>query len=65
MASSDSGAPEAPDNDRDESATHEAEAQRAADGLKSQIAALRAQVRSAQDHLRAKPRDKEPRSFED
>jgi hypothetical protein len=62
MASSDSGAPNASDKTATEGDA-EAEAQRAADGLKDQIAALRARVRSAQNHLRGGRRGKEPRSF--
>lgn len=61
MASSDSEAPDAPDP----ATTAHDEAQRAADGLKGQIEALRDRVRSVKAHLAAARRSKEPRSFEE
>ena len=48
----------------DEASEDHSEAQRAADGLKSQIAAVRRRIRDAQDVLREHARrDKEPKSF--
>ena len=65
MASSDyesSGMPNQTDGDPED----QKEAQRAADGLKGQIAALRDQVRQAQADLRDRiQRKRETRSFED
>ena len=51
---------EAGETDRE--ATHDA-ASRAAEGLRSQIAALRKQVKDAQDTLRDQHRRQEDRSF--
>lgn len=48
----------------DETAADTSEAQRAADGLKGQIAALRDKVRQARADLLAS-RKREPRSFKD
>jgi hypothetical protein len=57
-----SGMPKSTDGDPED----QKEAQRAADGLKGQIAALRNQVRQAQAELReALRRKRETRSFED
>jgi hypothetical protein len=60
MASSDSDTPQAPDA---EDSAHD-EAQRAAERLKDEIAAIRDRVRSAKAHLSGVRRPKEPRSFD-
>jgi hypothetical protein len=63
MASCDSKAPEEPAPDGASDDVHD-QAQRAADSLKSQIAALRAQVKTAQQTLRDHhKRSRETRSF--
>lgn len=66
MDNSESDAPQPAQQDE---APEHGEAQRAADGLKDQIAALRARVKDAQARLREgepredERRDREPRSF--
>jgi hypothetical protein len=58
--------PDAPENtaanEEPSPASRDDAAQRAADGLKGQIAALRKQVKDAQEKLRGE-RPKEPRTF--
>jgi hypothetical protein len=65
MMGSESGPPHGSPENETPDRESQAEAQRAADGLKGQIAALRARVKAAQARLRdGEPRrDREPRSF--
>jgi hypothetical protein len=64
MDNSESEAPKGSPQDHPDHGEQQGEAQRAADGLKEQIAALRARVKDAQAALRGdQRRGKEPRSF--
>jgi hypothetical protein len=64
MDNPESEAPNGSPHDHPDNGEHQGEAQRAADSLRDQIAALRARVKDAQDALRGdQRRHKEPRSF--
>ncbi|RAK58445.1 hypothetical protein DJ021_00840 [Phenylobacterium hankyongense] len=63
MEDSESQAPDHAPQDASSNEDAHDEAQRAASGLKDQIAALRAQVRDAQDTLRDPRRQQERRTF--
>jgi hypothetical protein len=63
MTSSESGPPQGPIENETPDQDAQGEAQRAADGLRGQIAALRARVKDAQAKLREGEPRGEPRSF--